>query len=137
MEAYSLDLRKRVLAACDAGTRTKQVARQFSVSPAWVRRLKQRRREDGSIMPRPIPGNKPKLDQAQRGRLSVFVQQKPDATLMELQRRIADELAVHISIGALWETLRRMSFTFKKSRRTQPSSRGPMSPSVARTGTSS
>src|SRR3954447_3436325 len=135
MEAYSLDLRKRVLAACDAGTRTKQVARQFSVSPAWVRRLKQRRREDGSIMPRPIPGNKPKLDQAQRGRLSVFVQQKPDATLMELQRRIADELAVHISIGALWETLRRMSFTFKKSRRTQPSSRGPMLPSVARTGT--
>ena len=45
MDAYSLDLRTRVLAACDAGKKTKQVAEQFSVSPAWVRRLKQRRRE--------------------------------------------------------------------------------------------
>lgn len=137
MQAYSIDLRKRVLAACDAGTRTRQVAKQFSVSPAWVRRLKQRRREDGSITPRPIPGNKPKLDETQRGRLSVFVQQKPDATLAELQRRIADELAVHISIGALWETLRRMNFTFKKSRHTRPSNRARTSSNDVRTGTNS
>ncbi len=59
MEAYSLDLRKRVLAACDAGQSTKKVAEQFDVSPAWVRRLKQRRREDGSIEPRPIPARSP------------------------------------------------------------------------------
>ena len=66
MEAYSLDLRTRVLAAIDGGKKTKEVATLFSVSPAWVRRLKQRRREDGSISPRPIPGGKPKLDEAAR-----------------------------------------------------------------------
>ena len=124
MDAYSLDLRTRVLAACDAGKKTKQVAEQFSVSPAWVRRLKQRRREDGSIAPRPIPGGKPKLDASQRARLSDFVQQKPDATLAELRQRLAEELQVRISIGALWETLRRMNFTFKKSRRMRMSSPG-------------
>jgi len=136
MEAYSIDLRKRVLAACDSGTRTKAVAQQFSVSPAWVRRLKQRRRDDGTITPRPIPGGKPKLDETQRAKLNEFVQQKPDATLMELQQRIADELQVHISIGALWETLRRMNLSFKKSRRTRRSRRGPTWPSSDRIGTS-
>ncbi|OQY99916.1 MAG: hypothetical protein B6D36_15765 [Planctomycetes bacterium UTPLA1] len=39
MEACSMDLRKRVLAACDAGHGTTQAAKSFEVSPAWVRRL--------------------------------------------------------------------------------------------------
>ena len=51
MKAYSMDLRKRVLAMCDAGHGTTQVARLVHVSPAWIRRLKQRRREDGQIAP--------------------------------------------------------------------------------------
>ena len=63
MEAYSMDLRKRVLAACDAGHGTTQVAKSFDVSPAWVRRLKQRRRELGTIAPLPHrTGPIPKLD---------------------------------------------------------------------------
>ena len=135
MDAYSLDLRTRVLAACDAGKKTKQVAELFSVSPAWVRRLKQRRREDGSIAPRPIPGGKPKLDEAHRAKLGGFVQQKPDATLEELRVRIAEELGIRISIGALWETLRRMEFSFKKSRRTPASSRARTWHSSASAGT--
>jgi transposase len=137
MDAYSLDLRTRVLAACDAGRKTKQVAQQFSVSPAWVRRLKQRRREEGSIAPRPIPGGRPKLDESQRAKLSEFVQQKPDATLGELRQRLAEELQVRISIGALWETLRRMNFTFKKSRRTRMSSLATMCRPSDSAGTSS
>lgn len=112
MEAYSIDLRMRVLAACDAGQKTKQVATLFSVSPAWVRRLKQRRREDNSITPRPIPGGKPKLDETARSKLSGFVRERPDATLEELRERVASELGIRISIGALWETLRRMEFNF-------------------------
>jgi transposase len=119
MEAYSIDLRKRVLAACDAGKKTKVVAKLFSVSPAWVRRLKQRRREDnGSIEPRPIPGAKPKLDSEQRNKLKEFVRQTPDATLEELRARIKSELEVAISIGALWETLRALDLPLKKSRNT-------------------
>src|SRR5437762_2759076 len=40
MKPYSMDLRERVIAACDSGQQTKQVAKIFQVSPAWVRRLK-------------------------------------------------------------------------------------------------
>jgi transposase len=122
MEAYSIDLRKRVLAACDAGKKTKAVAESFSVSRAWVRRLKQRRREDnGSIEPRPIPGAKPKLDDAQRSKLKEFVRRTPDATLEELRARIKSEMEISISIGALWETLRAMDLPLKKSHSMRPS----------------
>ncbi len=137
MEAYSMDLRKRVLTACDGGKGTKEVAELFSVSPAWVRRLKQRRREDGTIEPRPIPGGKPKLDQAARDKVLQMVTDKPDSTLHQLRERIEQELNVHISIGALWETLRQMKLSFKKSRRTPASSRVRMWRSNAWAGTRS
>jgi transposase len=116
MEAYSLDLRERVLAACDAGQSTKKVARQFDVSPAWVRRLKQRRREDGTIRPRPIPGAKPKLDQAASDWLMEQVRRTPDATLEELRARLNRERGIAISIGTLWSALRKRKLSFKKSR---------------------
>ena len=45
--AYSLDLRKRVLAAYDTGEASRAVAQQYQGSRAWVDRLKQRRRETG------------------------------------------------------------------------------------------
>lgn len=51
---YSQDLRDRVLAAYDRGEKTKRIAKAFSVSPAWARRLKQRRRETGETSPRPM-----------------------------------------------------------------------------------
>lgn len=51
---YSQDLRDRVLAAYDRGMPTKEIAIAFDVSPAWARRLKQRRRETGETAPRPM-----------------------------------------------------------------------------------
>lgn len=47
-----MDLRQRVIDDCDAGLPTKVVAQKYPVSPAWVRRLKQHRRERGDIVPR-------------------------------------------------------------------------------------
>ena len=52
MAAYSMDLRKRIITDSDAGIPTKQVADKYGVSRTWVRSLKQRRRETGSIAPR-------------------------------------------------------------------------------------
>ena len=49
---YSQDLRDRVLAAYDRGMKTKQIAIVFYVSPAWARRIKQRRCETGQTTPR-------------------------------------------------------------------------------------
>jgi transposase len=58
---YSMDLRERVLAACDAGSGTKAAADRFAVSESWVRRLKQQRR-NGQTAPRPPRNHRaPKL----------------------------------------------------------------------------
>lgn len=109
--AYSMDLRERVLALYDEGMKTKQVAERLRVSPAWTRRVKQRRDEP----PRKIGGSAPKLDASSRATLAAWVDDKPDATLEELRRRIDAELKIQVSIGCLWNTLRAMKLTFKKS----------------------
>ena len=114
--AYSMDLRERVLALYDEGLKTKAVAQQLKVCPAWARRIKQWRREGKSIAAKPVGGSKPKLDEAARHELARFIDEQPDATLEELRRRIAAELKITISIGALWETLRAMKLSLKKSR---------------------
>lgn len=119
MEAYSLDLRKRVLAACDAGKGTKEVARLFDVSPAWVRRLKQRRRELNTIKPLPKKnGPDPLLTPQHRLRLHEAVQRQPDLTLMELK----EKLKLSASVPTICRALRSLGLSFKKSR-SSPTSR--------------
>ncbi len=122
MKPYSMDLRERVIAACDAGRQTKEVARSFQVSPAWVRRLKQHRRERGDIVPRNGGGSRGrKID---RDRLAQLVAQKPDATLVELR----DRLGIQVTPWAISKALRELKLTYKKSRSTPPSRIGRMSP---------
>jgi transposase len=110
--AYSADLRGRVLALYDEGLKTKAVSQRLKVSPAWARRVKQRRHE----RPRAVGGSAPKLDQQARSKLSAWVDERPDATLEELRLRVRQELGVSVSVGCLWNTLRAMKLTFKKSR---------------------
>ena len=135
MEAYSIDLRRRVLAAYDQGKKTAQVVEQFHVCPAWARRLKQRRRELGIIGPLPRnAGRKPKLNESARTRLREFIAARPDATLEEIR----SELKLDVSIGCLWTTLDQMGLRFKKSRSAPANSRsGRTSRSGARPGTRS
>ncbi len=49
MEAYSMDLRVRVMADIDSQMRTNAVAKKYSVSAGWIRKLKRLRRETGSF----------------------------------------------------------------------------------------
>ena len=105
--AYSMDLRQRVIDDCDAGLGTQAVAEKYSVSPAWVRRLKQHRRERGDIRPRTGTGRRRTIDDAQ---LAKLVEQQPDATLIELR----DRLGVPVTPQAISKALRRLKLTFKK-----------------------
>ena len=121
MEAYSLDLRKRVLEDCDAKMATKDVAAKYRVSPAWVRRLKQRRRETGEIEPRssrPKSVTKTLAEHAEL--LQKLVHQDADATLEELRAK----LPVAVSLPTIWRALRDLKLTFKKKSCTPPSRTG-------------
>lgn len=112
MKAYAQELRDRVLAACDAGQPTKAVAERFTVSPAWVRRLKQRRRETGEVAPRPSGGRRfGKVDPDEL--LLLWTQQK-DRTLEEYRLRLA-ECGTQVCGQTVSRWLIRLGLRYKKS----------------------
>lgn len=55
MQAYSTDLRIRVLEVAAVGNGTAELADRFSVSPVWGRRLRQCHRKRGEVGPRGRP----------------------------------------------------------------------------------
>lgn len=110
--AYSHDLRERVLAYYDQGLKTAQIALRLKVSVSWTRRVKQHRDRPPAV----YRGRPPKLDAHARATLAGWIDQTPDATLDELRVRLKDQLGVTPSIGCLWNTLRRMKLSYKKSR---------------------
>ena len=92
---YSQDLRDRVLAACGRGMSTRQIAELFNVSPSWVRRVKQRLRDDGETSPRP-PEPKCRHTKIDRGHLRELVELHPDATLVELRKMLGKDIVLAI-----------------------------------------
>jgi transposase len=123
MNAYSMDLRQRVVSACDAGDATReQIAARFSVSVPWIRKLIRRRRETGSIAPRPRGGGRaPAFDGEAAARLRQAVRDDDDATLEELARAAG----VSCCASAVHRALARLGITRKKSRGGPPSRTAP------------
>jgi transposase len=61
-KAYSLDLRERVIAACEAGDHPRAaVARQFNVAESTLYEWQRRYRAEGVLEPRPHSGGTYKL----------------------------------------------------------------------------
>lgn len=120
MAPYSMDLRKRVLRDSEAGMPSKDVAAKYSVSRAWVDRVKQRRRETGEIAPRTqTKFRRRSLDAHHEQRLRFLITAQPDATLVELR----DALPTTAALSTLWRAIDRLGFTLKKNgtrRRTTP-----------------
>ena len=89
MEAYSLDLRKRVLRAVKEGKDSREgISRTFGVTSRWIRKLVQQHQETDSIAPLPHGGGRERKFTPERlKRLKKLVDKNPDATLEELRKR--------------------------------------------------
>ena len=111
MAPYSMDLRKRVLRAWDAGLDAETVAEKYEVSRAWVHRLVQRRRETGSIAPRKQVRFRRRVLADQDARLAALIAARPDATLVELR----EALPTSAGISTLWRAIDRLQLTVKKN----------------------
>ena len=131
---YSQDLRERVIATVDSGTRVCAAARLFLVSASYVSKVVGRRRTSGETTARVgRAGRKPKLaahDEALRARVAAY----PDATLEELQAWLLAERAVKVCIGCLWNRLKFLKLPLKKSRSEPPSKIGRMLPKHGMSG---
>lgn len=109
MEAYSKEMRRDVLAACDAGEGTQAVALRFGCSESWVRHVKQVRREYGKLAPCTIRRRTPKWAPL-REQIEKHITQRPDMTLQELK----DALRTKLSRQTLCRALRILKLTLKK-----------------------
>lgn len=111
-----MDLRSRVLKDCDAGMATAAAARKYSVSPSWVRRLKQRWAATGEIAPRPA-GRRPRTWAADADRIRQAFRATPDATLAEVKAR----LGLAVGLTTLWRAVAALGLTVKKKSSGRPS----------------
>ena len=103
MAAYSMDLRLLVLRDADAGLPSDELAEKYSVSRAWVDRLKQRRRETGEVAPRKQTRWRQRILHAQLMELAALIRERPDRTLAELQ----EALRTPTSLPTLCRTIKR------------------------------
>jgi transposase len=112
MNAYSLDLRQRILDAVQRGEGTlRELAQFFGVDLSTIVRLLRRHRQTGSVQPKPHAGGPtPCLDKAATNKLLRLVRKQPDATLAELR----DRLGVPCSVMTIWRALKRHRISRKK-----------------------
>ena len=115
--AYSLDLRQRVIEAYTNGEGSmRQLGRRFKVSLNFVKRLIQRFRRAGSLLPKAHAGGRRAIvDERGKEFLRELLEQTPDLTLRELCERFHAQFQRTVSISAMNETLRKMRITRKKN----------------------
>ena len=122
MKAYSLDLRERVVAACQAGGKQQAVADQFRVSLSFVAKLLRRHRASGSAAALPGGhGPAPRLDAPALAQLRACLRQTPDATLDELGTWLAAVGGPSASRSALGRAVQGLDWRRKKRVSTPPS----------------
>ena len=117
MQAYSLDLRQKVISVYENGPETiVEVAERFEISPSFIKKLLARKRATGNLAPLGHRGG-------QRKRLSVKHQQwllktvlsTPDLTLSDLHEQLEKEKKISVSVPTLSRQLRRLNLRRKKN----------------------
>ena len=116
MNAYSEDLRKKVVEAKECGMPTVEVARTFGMGISSVKRYAKTAREGGSLRPKKSPGRPPKADERARRLLEADLQERPAATLSERREYLSSVAGLRVSESTVSRLLRRMGWSRKKDR---------------------
>ena len=119
MNAYSEDLRKKIVEVVERGMPKSQAARVFGVGISTVKRYVATYREGSSLAPKKRPGSKPKLDEGARKLLEANLEEHPEATLPQRCEFLRRVRGVSVSVSTVSRILRRMGWTRKKDRWTR------------------
>ena len=115
-QAYSQDLRDRVLAAVDGGMGAYRAAALFSVSVSYIYKALDRRRSTGESGPNANRGHpQRKLSASQEVALAAHIEAHPDLTLARLRDWLEAEHGVRLSSGGIWTAVDRLGLSFKKN----------------------
>ncbi len=116
MDAYSLDLRKKIVEAKKWGAATAEVAKTFGVGVSSVKRYAAVAREGRSLAPKKRPGSKPKLNEVARKLLEADLEERPTATLPERCEFLRRAAGVEVSDSTVSRMLKRLGWSRKKDR---------------------
>jgi transposase len=116
MNAYSKDLRVRVLAAVDRGEPRREVVRVFGVSSATLGRWLRRRRETGDVAARPSPGRTPSISRSPEERHALWrqLEENPEAKLEEHCELWERGRGLRVSVSTMSRAIRRLGWTYKQ-----------------------
>jgi transposase len=101
--------RGEILALCAQGLTTSEVSAALGVCGAWVRRVKQERRESGKVANATTRQRTPQWA-AYREQIEAAIAAEPDLTLVELRQK----LGTTRHPGTLCRALQTLQLTFKK-----------------------
>jgi len=132
-QAYSQDLRDRVLAAAGSA---RAVAQHFLVSVSYVVKARQRRDRDGEVSAGPQHSHTPRKLAGLHDAIARYAAEHPDATIEELRAWLQTEHGTYASAGLMWNTLDRLGLTLKKRLSARPSRSGRILPRLAASGAS-
>jgi transposase len=115
---FSDDLRERIIRFYENHDDDTQpeIAAEFGVSQSFVEKLLRRWRATGSSAALPHAGGRTRTLHHHDATVQKLVAAQPDATLAELQCRIAGKTKLHVSVPTLCRTLQRLRLGRKKSR---------------------
>ncbi len=116
MQAYSLDLRQRVVNACEQGTDSMAtVAERFSVSVGFVKKMLSLKRTTGELAPRPHGGGRrASLSARQRQLIGRKVRAQNDISLAELQTLLQEQEDLSVHVSTICRALQRLDLPHKK-----------------------
>ncbi len=114
MQAYSQDLRDRVLRAVERGESPTDIAARFEVTRVWVYQVAARFRETGERSSLRVGGYRQSRVADLGPTLRGWLKQEPDLTLAELCERLAKQ-GVEIKVPALWHQLNKWNLSLKKN----------------------
>jgi transposase len=125
MKAYSLDLRQKILRACDQRLGSQRaIATLFGVSQSFVEKLLRRRRATGDISPRPHMGGRRALcDATALAHVHRLVHERSDATLAELAAQLEAQHGLRVSVPTMGRIVLSLKLPRKKSRSMRMSAR--------------
>ena len=116
MNAYSEDLRKKIVEALNRGTGKSEAARSFGVSLSSVKRYARMAQEGKPLAPKKRPGSRPKMDESARKLLESDMEKRPAVTLPQRCEYLRKVAGVRVSESTVSRILKRMGWTRKKDR---------------------
>lgn len=131
-KALSLDLRRRVVDAVDAGASCRSAAARFGVSVSSAIRWVARDRERGDLVPDKRGGNNRshRID-AHRDLILSWIEETPDLTLDEVAERLGAATGYRPLPSIVCRFFQRHGVTLKKRRRMLVNRTGRTSPGGA------